>query len=319
MFSILIFYLIPGIALVWISAEKLEKYSISVSKSFGLSPFFIGSTVIAFGTSAPEMLTTLFATIENKGGMIVGNVIGSNVANIALVFGLTLFVLTIKKVNFKSNISNLNLIILLISTLIVWLILAFRPFYLLSAIFLIALLMITIFSWYKTKEEYEESETHEKDKLSSLKLLLSLIALIFAAWLITEGAMKILSNFGVGELFVGFTILAIGTSLPEIAASIALALKGRSEAVAGALIGSNIFNGLLVLSIPGLFGNEELMMSSWVYTEWVELLVLLLFISIFFILYLRVSRKYSFNRFTNLFICLLFFSTYLYSLILVSN
>jgi len=72
-----------GIALIWISAEKLERYSVIAAKDFGMSPFFIGSTIIAFGTSAPEMLTTFFAGLENKGSMIIGNVIGSNVANLS--------------------------------------------------------------------------------------------------------------------------------------------------------------------------------------------------------------------------------------------
>ena len=76
-----------GVGLIWVSAQKLEKYSVLVARLFGFSPFFIGSTVIAFGTSAPEILTTFFVAVENKGSMVIGNVIGSNVANLSLVFG----------------------------------------------------------------------------------------------------------------------------------------------------------------------------------------------------------------------------------------
>ena len=316
MISILFLYLIPGIALVWISAEKLEKYSVLVSRKFGLSHFFIGSTVIAFGTSAPEMLTTLFAALENKGGMIIGNIVGSNITNIALVFGLTLFVLSLKGINFKSNVSNLNLFLLILSTLIVWGVLSERPFYYISSLILLTTLIFTIFIWYKSSEEFEE-ELVEGDRRALLKLALSIITLIFAAWLITEGAMKVLSNFGVGELFIGFTILAIGTSLPEIAASIALALKGRYETVAGALIGSNIFNGLFVLAIPGLLAREELMMNTWVYSKWIQLLFLLLFISLIFIIFLKVSKNRRISMPINILLCIVFFSTYLYSLVLV--
>ena len=316
MISILFLYLIPGIALVWISAEKLEKYSVLVSRKFGLSPFFIGSTVIAFGTSAPEMLTTLFAALENKGGMIIGNIVGSNITNIALVFGLTLFVLSLKGINFKSNVSNLSLFLLILSTLIVWGVLSERPFYYISSLILLTTLIFTIFIWYKSSEEFEE-ELVEGDRRALLKLALSIITLIFAAWLITEGAMKVLSNFGVGELFIGFTILAIGTSLPEIAASIALALKGRYETVAGALIGSNIFNGLFVLAIPGLLAREELMMNTWVYSKWIQLLFLLLFISLIFIIFLKVSKNRRISMPINILLCIVFFSTYLYSLVLV--
>ena len=89
--------IISGIALIWISAEKLEKYSVLAAKQFGMSPFLIGSTVIAFGTSAPKMLTTFFVSLENQGAMVIGNVIGSNVANLSLVFGSMLFVVSIRK------------------------------------------------------------------------------------------------------------------------------------------------------------------------------------------------------------------------------
>ena len=83
-----------GIGLIWVSAEKLEKYSVLTAQQFGFSPFFIGSTVIAFGTSAPEMLTTFFVSLENKGSMVIGNVIGSNVANLSLVFGSMLLIVS---------------------------------------------------------------------------------------------------------------------------------------------------------------------------------------------------------------------------------
>ena len=107
--------IISGIALIWISAEKLEKYSVSTAKQFGMSPFLIGSTVIAFGTSAPEMLTTFFVSLEDQGSMVIGNVIGSNVANLSLVFGSMLFVISIKKQNISQPKSvNSNLLILLI-------------------------------------------------------------------------------------------------------------------------------------------------------------------------------------------------------------
>ena len=103
---------ISGIALIWVSAEKLEKYSVSTAKQFGLSPFLIGSTVIAFGTSAPEMLTTFFVSLEGQGTMVIGNVVGSNVANLSLVFGSMLLIVSIKKKNISQPKSiNQNLII----------------------------------------------------------------------------------------------------------------------------------------------------------------------------------------------------------------
>ena len=94
-----------GIALIWVSAEKLEIYSVRAAREFGFSPFFIGSTVIAFGTSAPEMLTTFFVSLENKGSMVIGNVIGSNVANLSLVFGSMLLIVSLKKFRIKQELA----------------------------------------------------------------------------------------------------------------------------------------------------------------------------------------------------------------------
>ena len=148
-------------------------------------------------------------------------------------------------------------------------------------------------------------------KYVSLKLILSLVFLVFAAWLITFGANKILDEFSLGELFIGYTVLAIGTSLPEIAASVSLALKGRYETVTGTLIGSNIFNGLCVLAIPGLFMNPK-MSLGWSYSEWSPLLFILFIITFIFACYIfSVSKK---ERYASILLSLLFLSSYFVSL-----
>ncbi len=131
-----------GIALIWVSAEKLENYSVQTAREFGFSPFFIGSTVIAFGTSAPEMLTTFFVSLENKGSMVIGNVIGSNVANLSLVFGSMLMIVSLKKLKIKQELAiQKNLLILLASGLLIWLIIAVNPFNILSSIILLTSLI----------------------------------------------------------------------------------------------------------------------------------------------------------------------------------
>ena len=244
-------YITTGIVLVWFSAQKLEKYSVSTAVRYRMSPFLIGSTVIAFGTSAPEILTSLFAAFENKSVMVVGNVLGSNVANIALVFGLTLGVLFFKKEDFssKSEITK-NLIILIFSTLLVWVVIAINPFHIYSSIVLLIALLLVIVTWYKTNAGNETQFEESDEKYLLLKLFASLASLVIAAWLITKGAFNILETIGIGELFIGFTVLAIGTSLPEIAAALALAAKGRNEAVAGTLIGSNISVSYTHLTLP---------------------------------------------------------------------
>lgn len=302
-----------GVSLIWVSAQKLEKYSVLVARLFGFSPFFIGSTVIAFGTSAPEMLTTFFVAVENKGSMVIGNVIGSNVANLSLVFGSMLLVVSIRKFSIQQDTSiRSNLLILLLSSLLVWLIISVNPFSIWSSLVLLGTLFFVILFWYKNgvSEEIEE-EINANQGDASFRLFLSLVFLVFAAWLITFGANRILDQYKFGQLFIGYTVLAIGTSLPEIAASISLALKGRYETVSGTLIGSNIFNGLCVLAIPGLFMRPE-MSFGWSHAEWTSLLLLLFIITFAFACYIfSITKK---EKKASLTLSLLFLSAYFISL-----
>ena len=303
-----------GVALIWISAERLEKYSVLTAKNYGLSPFFIGSTVIAFGTSAPEMLTTFFVSLENKGSMVIGNVIGSNVANLSLVFGSMLLIVSLKKLTIRQNLDIYqNLLILLASTVLVWVIIATDPFNVIaSSILLIALFLVIMF-WYKNSsiEIGSDEENEEQSKNVNFKLALSLVFLVLAAWLITFGANQILDQYNLGQLFIGYTVLAIGTSLPEIAASVSLALKGRYETVSGTLIGSNIFNGLCVLAIPGLFSNPE-MYAGWNYASWSPLLLVLFIVTFLFASFIfSLSKK---ERKASFFISIFFLSSYFISL-----
>ena len=305
--------IISGIALIWISAEKLEKYSVLAAKQFGMSPFLIGSTVIAFGTSAPEMLTTFFVSLENQGAMVIGNVIGSNVANLSLVFGSMLLILAINKHTISQPKSiNKNLSILLISSLLVWSVIAINPFHITSSIVLLISLSAVILFWYRNNQEMPEMQEEDNSKNSLVKLILSLVLLVVAAWLITKGANLILEKYSLGQLFIGYTVLAIGTSLPEIAASVSLALKNRYEAVAGTLIGSNIFNGLCVLAIPGLFRSNQ-MSKGWEYSEWSNLLVILFVITLIFCTYIFILSKQG--RRASFLLSILFLSIYFVSLI----
>ena len=307
------FAIVLGIGLIWVSAEKLEKYSVLTAKQFGFSPFFIGSTVIAFGTSAPEMLTTFFVSLENKGSMVIGNVIGSNVANLSLVFGSMLLIISLKKLKISQDKSiKKNLLILIISSLLVWVVIAIEPFNIISSLILLGTLFLVILFWYKNGVAEEgEPEDDTEHKGVAFKLFISLVFLVFAAYLITFGANQILDKFNLGQLFIGYTVLAIGTSLPEIAASVSLALKGRYETVSGTLIGSNIFNGLCVLAIPGLFMRPE-MSVGWSYLEWSPLLLILFVITFIFASYIFLITKK--DRIASLLLSLLFLSSYFISL-----
>jgi cation:H+ antiporter len=196
---------------------------------------------------------------------------------------------------------------------LVWVIIATDPFNVIaSSILLIALFLVIMF-WYKNSSieiGYDE-ENEEQSKNVNFKLALSLVFLVLAAWLITFGANQILDQYNLGQLFIGYTVLAIGTSLPEIAASVSLALKGRYETVSGTLIGSNIFNGLCVLAIPGLFSNPE-MYAGWNYASWSPLLLVLFIVTFLFASFIfSLSKK---ERKASIFISIFFLSSYFISL-----
>ncbi len=224
-----------------------------------------------------------------------------------------LLVVALRKLKIQQDQSiQKNLLILLSSSVLVWVIIAIDPFNFISSLVLLISLVLVIMFWYKngTSEDIQDEVATDTNKVS-LKLFTSLVFLVFAAWLITYGANLILNKFSLGQLFIGYTVLAIGTSLPEIAASVSLALKGRYETVSGTLIGSNIFNGLCVLAIPGLFRDNE-MSSGWSYSEWSPLLLILFFITFIFAAYIfALSKK---ERKASLFLSFIFLSSYFISL-----
>ena len=193
-----------------------------------------------------------------------------------------------------------------------WIIISLNPFSIWSSLVLLGTLFFVILFWYRNGvSEKIEEETSANQGSVLLRLFLSLVFLVFAAWLITYGANLILNKFSLGQLFIGYTVLAIGTSLPEIAASVSLALKGRYETVSGTLIGSNIFNGLCVLAIPGLFRDNQ-MSSGWSYSEWSPLLLILFFITFIFAAYIfALSKK---ERKASLSLSFIFLSSYFISL-----
>lgn len=323
MYLITLFYLSFGILFIWKASQVLEKNAILTAQKYQISPFIIGSTIIALGTSAPELFTTLFAAINEKGTMIVGNIIGSNIANLSLVFGITIFTLGLKrkKIHEKSKNLSINLIFLIISSLMLCLVLIFRPFaFFSSSIYLLSFLTLIIYFWSRLDENENKSSSNKKPVTLSnplYPLIGSITIICIGSWLIVEAANDILNIFNLGEMFVGYTVIAIGTSLPEIAASISLSIKGRYEAVAGTLIGSNIFNSLLVLSIPGFLNNEQNLSKDWSFIHWQPLLLTLLIITFLFSIYMQIlSNK---PRTASVFLGILFIGSYFISLMIAYN
>jgi len=247
------------ILLIW-SADRFIIGAAATARNFDVPPLIIGLTIVGFGTSAPEMMVAGFASFDGSPAMAIGNALGSNIANITLVLGVAAL---ITPLNVHSRIIKKELPLLLLVTLLVLALMSdlelsrFDGFILLSSL---CLLM-----WWITRqglknqssdaltEEYIEELPGKMSTSHALFwLIVGLILLTVSSKILVWGAVNIATAFGVSELIIGLTIIAIGTSLPELAASITGALKNEHDIALGNVVGSNLFNTLGVLAIPGL-------------------------------------------------------------------
>lgn len=242
-------------ALVW-SADKFVNGAASLARNFGMSPMLIGLTVVSLGTSAPEILVSLTAALVGASGIAIGNAVGSNIANIGLVLGITLLVAPLPV---RSALTRKELPILALVTLGAGLLLLDLNLSRLDGALLIGGLCVTLylFATYHPKESDKEQLIEEEEEMPHLKTGLAvfwfavgLLLLIASSRSLVWAATDIAQLLGVSDLLIGLTIIAIGTSLPELAASIASVLKGHHDIALGNVIGSNIFNLLAVMSLP---------------------------------------------------------------------
>jgi len=242
------------IVLVW-SADKFILGAAGSAKNFGMSPLLIGLTIVAFGTSAPEILVAIVATMDGSGTLAIGNALGSNIANIALVLGVTALIAPLPV---KNSVRRKELPLMVLVTLIAGAVLYNLSLDTLDSVLLFGALIACLYIFSRSKNEDEEG-TEEDEEIPDVKtstgvfwLITGLALLIASSKAIVWGATDIAYALGVSDLIVGLTIIAIGTSLPELAASITSALKGHHDIAIGGVVGSNIFNIGAVLSIPGL-------------------------------------------------------------------
>lgn len=247
------------VALVW-SADRFVEGASAIARRVGLSPMVIGLTIVSLGTSAPEILISVMSALAGSGELAVGNALGSNIANIGLVLGTTLVVGTIA---LNRDTVFIDLPILIGAVLLTWFLLSDLTLSLANSLVLLgALGLFFIRIFQHTRASSERSEEPEIPDLSAIHAWASfvggLLLLITASRVLVWAASQIATMLGVSELVIGLTIVAIGTSLPELAASVASALKGHADMAVGAIVDSNMFNILLVLAIPGLWGSLPL-------------------------------------------------------------
>lgn len=247
------------IVLIW-SADKFVDGSAEIARKFGVPPLLIGMVIIGFGTSAPEMVVSSISACQGNPGIAIGNAYGSNIANIALILGLTAL---LSPIIVKSTVLKKELPLLCIATALA----AYQLFdgvlsrmdaIVLLAVFAALMTWTITISFIKKEDSFGEEveQTFSPDQISAKKaffcLLTGLVFLVISSRALVWGAVEIANGLGVSDVIIGLTIVAIGTSLPELASSLVASKKGENDIALGNVIGSNLFNTLAVTGIAGV-------------------------------------------------------------------
>ncbi|MET0110142.1 MAG: calcium/sodium antiporter [Candidatus Thiodiazotropha sp.] len=258
MFLFSVAILVGLVVLVW-SADRFISGAAALADNLGVSPMLIGLTVVGFGTSAPEVLVSTMASFNGNPGLAIGNAIGSNIANIGLILGFTALLIPL---SVHSSVLRSEYPLLLAVSAMAFLLMWDGELNQFDGVILVVTL-VGVLGWmiYTAKTgaadpiagEFDAEIPHDIPTHKAIVLLLvGLIFLLLSSRLLVWGASNVASALGVSDVIIGLTIVAIGTSLPELAASITSALKGEDDLAIGNVIGSNLYNLLAVLSIPGL-------------------------------------------------------------------
>ncbi|MBM7604908.1 cation:H+ antiporter [Metabacillus crassostreae] len=252
--------LLVGLALLIKGADYFVEGASSIARSLNVSPLLIGLTIVAFGTSSPEATVSIIAALEENAGVALGNVVGSNIFNITLVVGITALLNPLKV---ESETIRKEIPYTLLASTVLFVLISDISLQALDANFItrsdgfILLLFFAIFLYYifevarhsrdKVKEESADTPKSSSKVKNTVFTIGGLAAIIFGGDIVVDNATTIAFSFGMSETLVGLTIVAIGTSLPELITSITAAIKKESEIALGNIVGSNIFNILFVL------------------------------------------------------------------------
>lgn len=296
------FAIIGGlIILVW-SADRFVEGAASLARHLGMSALLIGILVIGFGTSMPEMVVSALSALNGSSGIALGNAYGSNITNIALILGLTALIspLSVNQSVIKKELPFL-LTVTAISAWILWDFTISRVEALYLLVMFVSYLIGTIRESRRQSQQAKlESinDSLESSEIMPLKravlwLILGLLLLMASSQLLVWGAIQVAQYVGVSDLVIGLTVVAIGTSLPEVAASIAAARKGEVDLAVGNIIGSNLYNTLAVVGLAGVI--QPIAVESAVLSR--DMLVMsLLTVAIFVFAWLAYRRKSRIGR-----------------------
>lgn len=302
-----IFILLAGLLMILFGANWLVDGSSSIAKRFGISEFVIGLTIVGIGTSTPEMVVSFLSSIQGKADMAIGNIVGSNIFNTMMILGVTALIspLTITAGNLKKDIP-LNIIVTVILIILGMNLTIFgHGADQLSRID--GAILLGIFAWYlwsSFKEDTPDAEGEEGIKeysnaISILLVIAGLASLIIGGRLFVNSATELAKMFGVSDKFIAITIMAAGTSMPELATCVVAALKGRGQLALGNILGSNISNILLILGGSALI--NPLSFSGMTYVD----LGAVLISAIFILASAYLFKKKSLDRFEGIILILM--------------
>lgn len=269
MTQLFIAQLLAGLALLLIGAEGLVRGAVRLATGLGIPPLIIGLTLVAFGTSAPEMAVSIQAAVQSRGDIAVGNALGSNIFNVLMTLGLSALVIPLRV---SRRLIRLDIPVMIGASLLAWLLAADQSYDRLDGLLLLAgILVYTILQARDGKRPRTGDELDEEYgvRVKSFPALLGNLLLVVAglsllvvgANLLVEGAAALARVLGLSELVIGLTVVAAGTSLPELATSVLAALKGERGIAVGNIVGSNILNLLAVLGVTALVSPVPLSVS----------------------------------------------------------
>ncbi|MBC8603825.1 calcium/sodium antiporter [Parabacteroides acidifaciens] len=243
--------LILSLVALYIGAGWLVQGSSALALKAKISPLVIGLTIVAFGTSAPELVVSLNAALKGEGEIAIGNILGSNIFNIGIILGISA---TIYPLQAKKQLLRIDIPVMLIATILLTIFFWNGELGRMEGgFFLAGIILYTIFSLYYSRKHGEEPnlELEEQPRhwaFDTLEIVGGLVVLIFASHLLVENATSIAREVGLSEAVIGLTIIAAGTSMPELATTIVAASKGKTDIAIGNIVGSNLFNILAIAS-----------------------------------------------------------------------
>ena len=262
--SLPILAIIVGFALLIWSADKFVLGASNTARSFSISPLIVGVVIVGLGTSAPEMLVAAMAAIDGKSSIAIGNALGSNITNVGLMLGITAIFYPL---HIHSNLLKREMPVLLIVMVISFFLLWDQRLGFLDGLILLSIMIAMLaFTVYETKknskdqlpQEILDDMPEEVSKGEAVKwLLIGIVVLIGSSRILVWGAVEVAHFWGISDLIIGLTIIAIGTSLPELATTLAAARKKEFDLAVGNIVGSNMFNILGVMAIPGLIHPDN--------------------------------------------------------------